>query len=99
MWHRIGVVLAGLSVGAMVIGIWIATGSAGAVQIDGANKNCGSVVLEWTPFANEEPESGACGHLAAGAMNRAVVLFLGGALVLTTVVGAGLVLVRPPEDE
>lgn len=45
------------------------------------------------------PESGACGHLAARAMNRAVVLFLGGALVLTIVVGAGLLLVRPPDDE
>lgn len=99
MWHRLGIALAVLSVAAMVLGIWIVTGSAGAVQIDGTTRNCGAVVIEWTPFANEEPESGACRHLAARAMNRALVLFLGGALVLTTVVGAGLLLGRPPEDE
>lgn len=55
MWHRIGMVLAVLPLAAMVRGSWIATGSAGAVQIDSTSRTCGAAVIEWTPFANQDP--------------------------------------------
>lgn len=43
MWHRIGIVLAVLPLAAMV-------------AIDSTSRTCGAVVIEWTPFANEEPD-------------------------------------------
>jgi len=84
---------------AMGAGIWVATGSAGSVAVEEATETCGPVVIEWTWFADGGPKEAACGRLANEAMNRALALFLGGALALTAVVGVGLVTVRPPDDE
>ena len=99
MWRRLGVVVMAVALLAMGGGIWVATGSAGSVMVDEDEETCGPVVIEWIWFTDRGPEAAACGRLANETMNRALALFLGGALALTVVVGVGLVTVGQPDDE